>query len=220
MTGSKYTGTARTSQMYSNRGLPSTHGPSEQDSSRRDLARARRASPRPVPQDPRFRGRGPSHRRRAHSVAPRRHPRWPPRHAAPAVVAVGAAPEKGRTSLSSAAQLGDGHRFRRLGALGTVRDVLVVGAASFLLWMLISFQIWSTMRAFDLVFPFPVAFFVLTWAILGLAIPTPGGVGGYHAAVAYSLFGFYGVSKNTAAAFALVSHALSFVPITLIGLVL
>lgn len=106
-----------------------------------------------------------------------------------------------------------------LGALGTVRDVLVVGAASFLLWMLISFQIWSTMRAFDLVFPFPVAFFVLTWAILGLAIPTPGGVGGYHAAVAYSLFGFYGVSKNTAAAFALVSHALSFVPITLIGLV-
>lgn len=105
-----------------------------------------------------------------------------------------------------------------LGALGTVRDVLVVAAASLLLWMLISFQIWSTLRAFDLVFPFPVTFFVLTWAVLGLAIPTPGGVGGYHAAVAYSLVGFYGVSKNTAAAFALVSHALSFVPITLVGL--
>ena len=105
-----------------------------------------------------------------------------------------------------------------LGALGTLRDVLVVAAASLLLWMLISFQIWSTMRAFDLVFPFPVTFFVLTWAVLGLAIPTPGGVGGYHAAVAYSLTGFYGVSKNTAAAFALVSHALSFVPITIVGL--
>ncbi len=105
-----------------------------------------------------------------------------------------------------------------LGALGTVRDVLVVGAASFVLWMIISFQIWSTMRAFDLAFPFPVAFFVLTWAVLGLAIPTPGGVGGYHTAVAYALAGFYGVSKNTAAAFALVSHALSFVPITLVGL--
>lgn len=105
-----------------------------------------------------------------------------------------------------------------LGALRTVRDVLVVAAASFLLWMLVSFQIWSTMRAFDLAFPFPVTFFVLTWAVLGLAIPTPGGVGGYHAAVAYSLTGFYSVSKNTAAAFALVSHALSFVPITLVGL--
>ncbi|MCM3877743.1 MAG: flippase-like domain-containing protein [Thermoanaerobaculia bacterium] len=106
-----------------------------------------------------------------------------------------------------------------LGTLGTVRDVLVVGAASVLLWMLISFQIWSTMRAFDLDFPFPVTYFVLTWAVLGLAIPTPGGVGGYHAAVAYALTGFYGVSKDTAGAFALVSHALSFVPITLIGLV-
>ena len=27
---------------------------------------------------------------------------------------------------------------------------------------------------------FPVSFFVLTWAVLGLAIPTPGGVGGFH----------------------------------------
>ena len=102
-----------------------------------------------------------------------------------------------------------------LGALGTVRDVLVVAAASLFLWTLIGFQVWSTLRAFDLVFPFPVSFFVLTWAVLGLAIPTPGGVGGYHTAVAYSLTGFYGVSKDTAGAFALVSHALSFVPITL-----
>ena len=54
--------------------------------------------------------------------------------------------------------------------------------------------------------------------ILGLAIPTPGGVGGYHTAVAYALTGFYGVPKDTAAAFALVSHALSFVPVTLVGL--
>ena len=105
-----------------------------------------------------------------------------------------------------------------LGSLGSLRDVLVVTAASLFLWSIIAFQVWATLHAFDLVFPFPVTFFVLTWAVLGLAIPTPGGVGGYHAAVAYSLTGFYGVAKNTAAAFALVSHALSFVPITLIGL--
>jgi uncharacterized protein (TIRG00374 family) len=106
-----------------------------------------------------------------------------------------------------------------LGALGSVRNVAVVAASSLVLWLLISVQLHATLRAFDLAFPFPVAFFVLTWAILGLFIPTPGGVGGYHTAVAYALTGFYGVSKNTAAAFALVSHALSFVPITLIGLV-
>jgi uncharacterized protein (TIRG00374 family) len=106
-----------------------------------------------------------------------------------------------------------------LGALGSARNVAVVAVSSFVLWLIICVQIHATLRAFDLVFPFPVAFFVLTWAILGLFIPTPGGVGGYHTAVAYALTGFYGVSKNTAAALALVSHALSFVPITLLGLV-
>ena len=105
-----------------------------------------------------------------------------------------------------------------LGALGSVRNVAVVAVSSFVLWLLVCVQIHATLRAFDFAFPFPVAFFVLTWAILGLFIPTPGGVGGYHTAVAYALTGFYGVSKDTAGAFALVSHALSFVPITLVGL--
>lgn len=106
-----------------------------------------------------------------------------------------------------------------LAALGTAKDVAVVAAASLVLWALIAAQVWMTLLAFDLVLPYPVAFFVIAWAILGLAIPTPGGVGGYHTAVAYALTGFYAVPKETAAAFALVSHALSFVPITLLGLV-
>ena len=105
-----------------------------------------------------------------------------------------------------------------LGALGTVRDVAVVAAASLFLWSLIASQVWMTMLAFDVVMPYPVSFFILAWAILGLAIPTPGGVGGYHTAVAYALTAFYGVGKDTAGAFALVSHALSFAPITLVGL--
>lgn len=104
-----------------------------------------------------------------------------------------------------------------LAALRTARDAGIVAALSALLWLVICFQIWATLKAFDLVLPFPVSFFVLTWAVLGLAIPTPGGVGGYHAAVAYALVGFYAVPKNTAAAFALASHAVSFVPITILG---
>jgi len=106
-----------------------------------------------------------------------------------------------------------------LGAVGSWRDAAVVAAASVALWLLIAAQVWMTLFAFDLVLPYPVAFFVIAWAILGLAIPTPGGVGGYHTAVAYALAGFYAVPKDTAAAFALVSHALSFVPVTLVGLV-
>ncbi len=106
-----------------------------------------------------------------------------------------------------------------LGALGTAKDVAVVAASSVALWALIASQVWMTLLAFDVAVPYPVSFFVLAWAILGLAIPTPGGVGGYHTAVAYALTAFYGISRDRAAAFALVSHALSFVPITLLGLV-
>ncbi len=98
------------------------------------------------------------------------------------------------------------------------RVAAIVVAQSALLWLVICVQIWCTLKAFDLTFPFPVTFFVLTWAVIGLAIPTPGGVGGYHVATAYCLVGFYGVPRDTAAAFGLVSHAVSFVPITLLGL--
>lgn len=105
-----------------------------------------------------------------------------------------------------------------LGALRSPGQILVVALSSLGLWLVLAFQLYATLRAFGLVFPFPVSFFVLTWAVMGLAIPTPGGVGGYHTAVAYALTGFYGVGETSAKAFALVSHAISFVPVTLIGL--
>ncbi|MEO6323955.1 MAG: lysylphosphatidylglycerol synthase transmembrane domain-containing protein [Thermoanaerobaculia bacterium] len=105
-----------------------------------------------------------------------------------------------------------------LGALRSPGQILIVVLSSLLLWLIFAFQLYATLRAFGLVFPFPVSFFVLTWAVMGLAIPTPGGVGGYHAAVAYALTGFYGVGETSAKAFALVAHAISFVPVTLLGL--
>ena len=85
------------------------------------------------------------------------------------------------------------------------------------MWLLNAFQFYAVMRAFDVVLPFPASFFILTWAVLGLAIPTPGGVGGYHTAVAYAMTGFYGVAPAPAAATALVTHATAFVPVTLAG---
>jgi uncharacterized protein (TIRG00374 family) len=105
-----------------------------------------------------------------------------------------------------------------LGAVRTPREVLLVGLSSLVLWLTICLQIYATMRAFDVTFAFPVTFFVLTWCVLGLAIPTPGGLGGYHAAAAYALTGFFAVPDTTAKAFAIVSHLVSFAPVTLIGL--
>ena len=103
-----------------------------------------------------------------------------------------------------------------LGGLASIRsgrDVVVLAASSVAMWLLNALQFHAATRAFDVVLPFPASFFVLTWAVLGLAIPTPGGVDGYHTAVAYALSGFYGV----AAAPAIVTHAVAFVPVTLAG---
>jgi uncharacterized protein (TIRG00374 family) len=107
-----------------------------------------------------------------------------------------------------------------LGGLASIRtggDVAVMSVSSIVMWLLNAFQFCAVMHAFDVVLPFPASFFVLTWAVLGLAIPTPGGVGGYHTAVAYALTGFYGVATAPAAATALVTHAVAFVPVTLAG---
>lgn len=105
-----------------------------------------------------------------------------------------------------------------LGAVRTPREALLMAAASLSLWLMVCCQIQATLLAFDLSFPFPVTFFLLTWSVLGLAIPTPGGLGGYHAALAYALTGFFAVADTQAKAFAIVSHLVSFTPVTLVGL--
>lgn len=107
-----------------------------------------------------------------------------------------------------------------LGGLASIRtgsDVAVMSSSTLVMWLLNVLQFYSVARAFEVVLPFPAFFFVLTWGVLGLAIPTPGGVGGYHTAVAYSLTGFYGIAAAPAAATALVTHAIAFVPVTLAG---
>lgn len=105
-----------------------------------------------------------------------------------------------------------------LAALRTFRDVVLVFGSSTVVWVVNGYAFHAVLHAFGLAYPLPVSFFVLTWAVLGLAVPTPGGVGGYHAAVAYALTGFYGADPARSAGVALVTHAISFVPITLLGI--
>ena len=47
--------------------------------------------------------------------------------------------------------------------------------------------------------------------------PTPGGVGGYHAAVQFALTDVFRVPVATATGVALIAHAVSFVPVSLVG---
>jgi uncharacterized protein (TIRG00374 family) len=105
-------------------------------------------------------------------------------------------------------------------SLKTPRLAALVGAGSLFLWLVINFQIYCVLRAFGLDLPLTASFVTTSAAVLGLVVPTPGGVGGYHAALQFALTRVYGVPIATATGVALIAHAVSFAPISLIGFVL
>jgi uncharacterized protein (TIRG00374 family) len=98
--------------------------------------------------------------------------------------------------------------------------LLLVTAGSLAMWLIINLQIYSVLRAFHVDAPFSASFVVTAAAVLGLMFPTPGGLGSYHVAVQLALTDVYGVARDTASGIALLAHAISFIPITLIGLAL
>jgi uncharacterized protein (TIRG00374 family) len=105
-------------------------------------------------------------------------------------------------------------------SLKTPRLAALVAGGSLAMWLVINVQIYCTMRAFGLELPLSAAYVVTTAAVLGLAVPTPGGVGGYHAAVQFALTDVFRVPVATATGVALIAHAVSFVPISIIGFAL
>jgi uncharacterized protein (TIRG00374 family) len=89
---------------------------------------------------------------------------------------------------------------------------------SFPMWMSIAAGIWLTSRAFHITFPYTGSFLVTTVLIVGVAAPTPGGLGAFHAAYQFAVMEFFAASFDRAVGAAIVLHALSFVPVTLLGL--
>jgi uncharacterized membrane protein YbhN (UPF0104 family) len=55
---------------------------------------------------------------------------------------------------------------------------------------------------------------------LGISVPTPAAIGSYHTAVQFGITALMGASGDTAAGYAIVSHAVAFVPSVSIGAVL
>ena len=61
--------------------------------------------------------------------------------------------------------------------------------------------------------PFHATFLLIAFLVVGVAIPTPGMVGGFHAFYLLALSEVFGVPRATAAAAAVAAHALSNLPI-------
>jgi glycosyltransferase 2 family protein len=100
------------------------------------------------------------------------------------------------------------------------RRLLVALALSLPVWLLIATGIWLTTRAFHIDMPFTGAFLLQALLVVGVAVPTPGAVGGFHYFYRLGVTTFYGAPSDRAVGAALVLHAMSFVPVAIIGLIL
>lgn len=90
---------------------------------------------------------------------------------------------------------------------------------SFPVWLGIAAHAWLVTRAFGIQMPFPGAFLLQSLLVIGVAMPTPGGVGGYHAMYRLGVTAFFGAPDDAAVGAAIVAHAVSLGPVIVLGLV-
>lgn len=100
------------------------------------------------------------------------------------------------------------------------RHLLMIMGQSVLVWLAIALSIHLNNRAFGIHVPFHACFLIIGFLTVGVAVPTPGMVGGFHEAFLLALTQSFGVDKGTAAAAGITMHALSNLPVLLGGLLL
>jgi uncharacterized protein (TIRG00374 family) len=98
---------------------------------------------------------------------------------------------------------------------------LLVGVLwSFVVWVCIAGETWAVTKAFEIAMPFAGSFLVQVFLVIGVAVPTPGGVGSFHEAYRWAVTTFFHAANDSAVAAAIVVHLVSYVPVILGGLVL
>jgi len=106
-----------------------------------------------------------------------------------------------------------------LGAVRQPRRLAITFVLSFPLWLSIGLGIFLVTRAFHIEMPFLGAFVVMTVLVVGVAIPTPAAIGGFEYFYQFGVTKFYAAAVDRATAAALVLHAVSFLPVTLVGII-
>jgi glycosyltransferase 2 family protein len=97
--------------------------------------------------------------------------------------------------------------------------LLAILGQSLVVWLAIATSFYCCNRAFGLDLPFSSTFLLLAFLTVGVAVPTPGNVGGFHEAYLLALTQVFGVSRDTAAAAGIAGHALGNLPVLVLGLV-
>jgi uncharacterized protein (TIRG00374 family) len=88
------------------------------------------------------------------------------------------------------------------------------------LWLTIAAGTWAVAVAFHIDVPFTGTFLLIAILALGVAVPTPGAVGGFHTAFRYGATTFFDARDESAVGAAIVAHLLSIGPSLLLGLVI
>ncbi len=104
-----------------------------------------------------------------------------------------------------------------LGVTRAPRLMVISLAWTFVLWVTIALQTWVVSLAFGIRMPLGGSFLQQGLLVIGIAMPTPGGVGGFHEAYRIGATTFFGAANDAAIGAALVLHALSYVPTTVLG---
>lgn len=89
---------------------------------------------------------------------------------------------------------------------------------SLTVWIPAGLQVVALAKAFDIRLDFMPSFVFMAVSVIGLAVPTPAGVGGFDKSIQVALTWVFGVELERATAFAVLHHLVCFLPITVLGL--
>lgn len=87
------------------------------------------------------------------------------------------------------------------------------------LWLSIALGILWTSWAFGLTMSFAGSFLIVGYLTVGVAVPTPGSAGGFHYFYKLAATQLFGAPESVAGAAAIVLHLVTFVPVTVLGLI-
>jgi hypothetical protein len=104
--------------------------------------------------------------------------------------------------------------------LNNAKRLLVVFVLSLLMWLIFAMNTLCVFKALDIDATLQSALFIIIIVAFAVSIPSaPGFVGTYHLAAQKALELWVVESPETLKAFAILAHAVSFIPVTVVGLI-
>ena len=102
----------------------------------------------------------------------------------------------------------------------TPASLAVVLASTAGVWFCLIAQYWFVLWGTNRPLPLDASLFLSGATTIGVAIPTPGGVGGFHKICQWVLTSYYGFDIDTSVAVAVLLHVVSTVPVLAAGVLL